>query len=266
MSEYMVRFGFGKDDNVTQEIFLKSANQANDENCIIVTDICFARLLERRFNAEAFENSSMYYSLYCNPDMLKEVIEWINNLNSGVKVTFLKSKSAGCLVSNGYDLVDYRRVVKFKEFKLGEGIDSDLISSRKAKQLGLESFPISRCAVKIEVKSESFKAKALVEYITMILIRLLDYKENFLKDMSEGEILVEKMIYASNKEHDGHSLCLRLSKNNFFVYYTIELQDVIDVLNVNKIEKGVERVPLLQCERYRQTNIFNLILKEDADK
>lgn len=242
---YLVRYGFAKNQEELRKKFLSSCRDYDQDELLITSEACFSDYLYQRSKYESASFSDVYYSLYCNPDMLKELLIWINSLNSGVKVELVKEKSEGKLVGYDYKPDDnFMPQFIYKDYQFGNQFL--LVSNKiqiKAKVKGLS---ISRCAIKIAVSGDTLASKASLEYLVLVLIRTLDKNELFFSDMNEKTSIIKNIINTATGKNMGH--CLYAKK--------ISIDDLKYCFSTNNMNKAVYG----DWKRNKQTSIIDSIL------
>lgn len=266
---YEVKFGFGKSDLDFQKLFLEK-NKLNNAEGFIVTHVCFATFLENRVkDKKQFKESPVYYTLHCNYYMLRKLVKWINELNSGIKVTICEKDLVGGLIKADsiYDEELFTFIPKYRSFEFGskyEFVEKDDELFKKYRSLIMR-----KCTIKIEIASDDIIVKGFLEYITMCVIRFLEKRELFLINLGGKESIQEKIVKASNSNIMGHSLydnseftdTFYRSNNSKRIY--LSLDELVKSLNVVNMTNGINKSLSNKWNFYsiRQTFIFNIVLE-----
>lgn len=262
---YRVRYGFSTDQKILERDFLKKFKAYHDENTFIKDDVCFADFMNARLGRPNTVESPVYYTLLCNETMLKELIEWINSLSSGVTVKFIKSTGELQLVNARYSIDNYVRKPEYKNFTFGHE-DQELITKKKMQAHGVKvSLPISNCTVMITIDEASIEEKALLEYLTLVVIRGLDNNEMFLShfhEFNKKEPVIERILEASNGQNMGHSIYCGYNETGDG-NYCISSKNLAKAMNLENIKyackNGVGNG--LGFNHYRQTPIIDFVFR-----
>lgn len=238
---YCVRYGFGKDQDKLREVFLNTRDTKDNNDIFIYQYVCFASYWHHRTSHRTFHTSPVYYSLSCNKDLLEKLIEYINALGGGINVSLEKSELL-------YKLVTYKREYN-KEDKVYKTVYHDYDHGGSTTKVtenipdNLKTYDVSRCAVKISIKTRSFKARLMLEFITLVFLRLLDINENYYNHIPVNTTdPVRDAIKASNKMDDGHSLYDKtryLHGRRIINEFTVDhLSYCLNVKNATKAVRG----------------------------
>jgi len=226
---YFVRYGFGSDEKKLKDVFLKTAGDVvNNDEYFINSGVCFSGFIEERRNYLDAEKNPLYYSLSCNVEQLREIIKWVNSLNSGIRIKIEKIKLLGILVSTWYRRDGYSTIPEYFDFSFGN--KCTVISEKMQNELGIKGLEVHRCAVKISIRGiRDLIHKSLLEYLVMVFIRHLDTNELQIAEMPNDDTsMVEKIIISSNRRLAGHCL----SENRINIH---ELINTLNVDNINNI-------------------------------
>ncbi len=268
--EYEVKVGFGRDDEKLRKKFLQTGvNNYDGADIFIMTDMCFARFMQPRIDKKDFHSSDVYYTLNCNLFLLRKIVKWLNELNSGIDVKIIDSTKIGALFRQISTRDDFVFKTTYSKFKFGESYGFLYLEDDKFLKRG--GLSIYRCTVKVKINSDNIFVKAFLEYITMCVIRSLDHRESYLRNYNKSKHPIDNAIDISNNKEFGHSLYF-FQQNYPAIRTFLKEKDLIFVLNVENMLKAVKRgkgeIENQADNNYyiiRQTWIINFVLERSLN-
>ena len=254
--EYYVRYGFGKDEEQLRTAFLESSESIVDDNIVVYAGVCFSSYAKQRLNLEGAYESDVYYSLSCNKDMLDELVKWLNSLKAGFNITIEKGKKVEELVGTVCRYVDFTPINEMVDFKFGKPFMR--VSSKTAKEKNITGLPIGRYAIRIHIDdSTDIRAKTILEYLLLVTIRILDYKEGFITYMEEEGTIINRVLKASDRDW-GHSIYCGIDK--------LPEKNLKICLNMSNVTSFTKENKYYSVTTYRQTDYIQRILTHVKDK
>lgn len=263
MSDYKVKYGFGKDWDRLEKDYYNNASKSDDSNYIRTCACFYDYFSERKENKGS--DSDVLYTLSCNPTPLKKLIKELNKRGKGFKITLQE-----CVNFGGYFSYTYKKGVKeyidldmtgygyFQEVTDDKYFNS-IIETKKIK-----GYPVSKCTIRIHIDTQNLHAKTMLESILLITIRMLDTNENYWKKINHREKdLLAEINRVSIDVQDGH--CMydlpyrpeKIGKDARKEHDALTIEELEYAFNLDNVLKA----SLNSSRHMKQTAIFNLILE-----
>ena len=232
---------------------------------------CFSDFLFQRLNAIDLNLNNLLYRFESNLEIVEELVNWINSLYDNLSVTIIESKSIGKYFQ--YDLIrdklppgeiyTYRQFAKFKDWEWNYQRNTiylinekDFLPNLRANDTfelfervrafnEVKGIELSKILVEIKVKEESrFESKFLLEMLVMIIIRMLDWREDFFIKLKRDAEIINDIIQANSRNtNSGHCLF----DNNWGMYHnsgqiprvSLDLNLLKSALDINNIQGAI---------------------------
>lgn len=259
---YYVRYGFGADPKELDEVYLKTDGRKKSPKIHVTSNICFADFFEERVYVKAAYNSYLYYTVRCNKDMLEKLLKWLNSRHGGFSLELVQD------VFTGYYINEQE-----KSYELGNSSRGYSIQNIENIEDDGKNFPVSCCVVKITIPEFKYeKAKFMLEYLIMVVIRMIDLNEDYLKNMSKSSTVIKNIVNSSNIADDGHCVyCGRQANPKkgtspwqpYLIPLPLTVKDLGSALNIKALDNGLEKSADFKREGMyprRQTSIIDLAL------
>lgn len=228
-----VTYGFAKDIKLLKEKFAQKVPESEEkEQLYITSSACFWNFLSARSNYKAILNSPVMYKLQCNKELLEEVIAWIHENTQKIKIDLVHFSHFGYYTATGRNVTTVDKDT--------EGVIS-----------------LGYATVAIYVDSEDWIPKSLLEYLLLVLIRIIDVRESYVGFLKETDAasMGQRLLDVSFRGLDGHSIYEGNKK--FF-----NEKKLIMCLDIDRITKRVKESKLGRgLLKMAQTSIINFILE-----
>lgn len=235
--------------------FMDKKEFADDERRYLFTDICFRRFNTYRTDYLRHQNKDIFFFINCNVVALISLLTWINKVSGDVTANILMSRDTKTKQVYYYKSKKVEASFLKKQIKNGILIES-------VKNLDKESK--HNCLIRIIVNSKDIEVKSKIEFITLVIIRMLDSGEKFYSYMNHTNPIEQEIInFTLNPKgntNTNHALSENDSANHVgFNLKNLTTELLAQCMNVDNMKRAVEEQQIGGL--ITQTRIFNGIFR-----
>lgn len=241
-------YAFATSSKFLTAFYNKIQNLAQ-EDIYLHHDVCFARFKGHRNTQKRLGKTDLFFSIQASPLDAYTLLKWIKEVVKGVEVDMIASYSDNdekyLYKLPGSQLLPNRKNVK--KITNAEDVTDD----------------IHEVAFRIRCDHENLGIKYMFEFMTMVILRLIDQTESYIEHCQQTEDhikFVKDLIVASGRENDNHSLFENDNDYGFKKeYMSIEL--LASAFDINIWEKIAKKLGREEMDRlpYKQSRMCVLI-------